>query len=99
MSDSAYKVEGEGETRAMVGRMSLLMGSNDSGNSPFGACSLIDFECRRQKRVCRSTFAAEIRGLNDALERGRVVQLAFEEVYTGPISATLALKMEEHQPE
>ena len=64
-------------------------------NAPFGKCSVLDFECRKQKRVCRSTFAAEIRGLNDCLERGRLIQLCVEEVLHGPINAARALALED----
>ena len=94
VSDSAYKVE-EDESRAMVGDIVLLMGTSAPAEEPFGQCTLIDYACRRQKRVCRSTFAAEIRGLNDCTERARVIQLAVEEVFYGPITASQALKIEE----
>ena len=49
----------------------------------------------KKHRVCRSTFAAEISGLNGSLERGRVIQMAFEECFTGPINAQKALNMED----
>ena len=88
VSDSAYKVE-EDATNALVGHFILLMG--DSSNStrvkssrpltprnPFGTCNMIDYACRNQKRVCRSTFAAEIRVLNDTVEQARIIQLGFE---------------------
>ena len=54
----------------------------------------LHFESRRQKRVGRSTYAAEIRGLNDALAIGKLLQLAIEEVQLGPINAQKALRLE-----
>ena len=70
------------------------MVTNPAYPSPFGQCTLLDFVSRRQKRVCRSTFAAEIRAFNDCCERARVIQLAVEEAMYGPITAAKALKME-----
>ena len=54
----------------------------------------LHFESHRQKRVCRSTYAAEIRGLNGALEIGKLSQLAIEEVQFGPTNAQKALRLE-----
>ena len=95
VSDSAYKVEPE-ECRALVGHLILWMGQTPTNmTAPFGPCTVLDFECRKQKRVCRSTFAAEVRGLNDSLEKGRLIQLCCEEILYGPLSASKALQMEE----
>ena len=91
ISDSAYKLE-EAETRAMVGHLVCWGSATDT--APFGQMVPLHDESRRQKRVCRSTYAAEIRGLNDALETGKLLQLAIEEVLYGPLSAQQALKLD-----
>ena len=98
VSDSAYKVE-EDDARALAGHFVLFMGQSVGQPTvpkpPFGTCVMLDYTFRRQKRVCRSTFAAEIVGLNDCVETSRTAQLAVEECLYGPSSATQALKLEE----
>ena len=51
VSDSAYKIEEE-DTRALVGHLILLMGSDrdassDASLKPFGRATMIDYACRR----------------------------------------------------
>ena len=69
----------------MVGHLFCWGSCTDS--APFGQITPLHFESRRQTRVCRSTYAAENRGLNDALEIGKLLQLAIEEVQVGPVAA------------
>ena len=45
-----------------------------------GDVHVIDFGCRRQKRVVRSTFSAEINAAIDSLECRFLVQLAYCEI-------------------
>ena len=60
-----------------------------------GPCTLLDFVSRRPTRVCRSTFAAAIGAVNGCCERTRVIHLASEEAFCGPIPASMALRIEE----
>lgn len=56
---------------------------------------MLDFFARRQHRVARSTFAAELHALADALEIGKLINFALAEVMLGPISATALTRLEE----
>ena len=56
----------------------------------FGKMTPLYLERLRQKRICRSAQAAEVRALYDVLELGRLLQLAIEEVLFGPIAAQKA---------
>ena len=55
---------------------------------------MLDFGVRKQKRVCRSTFSAEINALSDSLEHGKTLQLALHQIERGisPASELLVLQ-------
>ena len=61
---------------------------------PGGRVSVMDFVVRKQKRVCGSTFSAEINALSDSLEHGKTLQLALHKIERGisPASELLVLQ-------
>ena len=80
-SDSAFKaIPDEGSGLAIRGTCIVLQ---DSEELSCMHCHLIEFLARRQKRVVRSTFSAELNGLLDNLEQAILVQIAVHEVMVG----------------
>ena len=57
---------------------------------------ILDWSARRQKRVVRSTFAAELHSMCDAIEHSKLITLAFTEVYQpgkSPVQLAEALEL------
>ncbi len=48
-----------------------------------GNAHIMDCECEKQKRVTRSTYGAEHRGLADSMEATRIIACAMTELYEG----------------
>ena len=44
---------------------------------------MIEFVCRRQRRVVRSTYSAELNGLIDSIETAILVQILFHQIWHG----------------
>ena len=87
-SDAAFRaIDSASSGLAMRGYAVLI--SSASEPSPGGQMSFVDFGCRKQKRVCRSTFAAELTALTDATECGRTVQMALHQIIAGVTSAAV----------
>ena len=49
-------------------------------------CQVLDWHSRKHSRVVRSTYAAELLSLLDAVNQGGVLNLCFEEVVNGAMS-------------
>ena len=61
-----------------------------------GFLHVYEFYTRKQKRVTRSTFAAEIKALYDGIEFGRLLVFAFQEIVLEPRAAA-QLKLDDEQ--
>ena len=61
--------------------MTLLCSSNVDELG--GHIHILDYECKKQKRVTRSTYGAELHGLADSMEGTRVIACALTELYEG----------------
>ena len=92
ISDSAFKKE-DHEGLAMRGAL-IAIGECKDGN-PGGNLHIIEHYSRKQKRVVRSTFAAEIHALVDSIEHGKLLMYALCELEYGPQKAIDLLKIEE----
>ena len=80
-SDSAFKaIPEEGSGLAIRGSCIVLQDSEDLNCD---GCHLIEYLSKRQKRVTRSTFSAELNGLLDNLEQTILIQIAVHEVTHG----------------
>ena len=80
VSGSAFKRQDESPV-ACRGSMTLLCSST---NSEFGGCvHILDYKCKKQKRVIRSTHGAELHGLHDSIEGARVIAWALTELHEG----------------
>ena len=78
VSDSAFKKQDESPL-ACRGSMTLLC--DDVTGQLGGNIHIIDFECKKQKRVTRSTYGAELHGLADSMEASRLIACAITELY------------------
>ena len=64
--------------------------------SPGGRFHPIEFYSRKQRRICRSTYSAELHGLVDAVETARLVTYAFTEILSAkPLSPSEMVVMDE----
>ena len=69
-----------------------------TGTSDFtapGNVHLLDWACKSQRHVTRSTFAAELFGAGDSIDHGLLLSQLLKEVECGEISATQARNMRE----
>ena len=80
ISDSAFRRQDES---ALACRGSMIVLGMDHLEQPGGLIHVIDFQSKKQKRVTRSTYGAELHGLADTLELARIIALAFTELYHG----------------
>ena len=72
------------------------MQQND--NSPGGVFHLLDAFSRKQRRVVRSTFGAELNALVDAHDVGRVISMALEQISREGLTAKDLCRIEETGP-
>ena len=58
-------------------------------HSKSGKANLLDFVTRKQRRVVRSTFSAELNGLVDSIESMLLLQATLHQVYCGHKETTI----------
>ena len=92
ISDSAFKREDK-EGLAMRGAFICIV--EDRPQDPGGRLHIIEHYSRKQKRVVRSTFAAEIHALVDSIEHCKLLMYALCEIYFGPQKPEELIKIEE----
>eukprot|EP00971_Amphidinium_carterae_P351893 6492325-Amphidinium_carterae.1 len=84
ISDSAFRKEDSSGLAMRGAVIGLCMHHHES---PGGVFHVLEFYSRKQKRVTRSTFAAELHALADAIEMGRLIRSAILEVTHGAENA------------
>ena len=83
-TDSAFRAqEGESSGLALRGLAVLLTPDVPGSVISQGSVHLLDFIVRKLRRVVRSTFAAELNALVDALETIILMQLMFHQIFCG----------------
>ena len=92
VSDSAFKKE-DLTGLAMRGEIVAICESNSE--NPGGTMHVIDFYSRKQRRITRSTFAAELHGLADALEFSKIVVFAVHECLVPRVTPRELVEAEE----
>ena len=85
VSDAAFKsIPDESSGLALRGAVIILCSSSEtSPASPDSTCCMIEYLCKRQRRVVRSTFSGELNALIDAIELLLVLQICFHQVWSG----------------
>jgi hypothetical protein len=74
LSDSAFRKE-DPSALAMRGAVIGLVHRNDASASPSGTFHVYEFFSKKQRRVTRSTYGAELNSLADTYETSRVLSL------------------------
>jgi hypothetical protein len=93
VSDSAFKRQ---DDSGLACRGSILtLGEYRTDEHPGGLVHLLDWQSRRQRRVTRSTFGAELNGLVDTVELGKLIAMGLSELAMGPRTATQLAEIEE----
>ena len=92
ISDSAFKRE-DSEGLAMRGAFICIVQNN--WDHPGGQLHVIEHYSRKQKRVVRSTFAAELHALVDSIEYGKLLMYGMCELYYGPQNPEHLVQIEE----
>ena len=97
-SDSAFKAQDD-EAAGLALRGLAVVLTTDSATqptSPSGDVNLLDFLTRRLRRVVRSTFAAELNALLDAIESMIITQLGWHQIVKGTVETIeqLLLRLE-----
>ena len=84
-SDAAFKaIPDESSGLALRGCVILLCTSGpEELINPSGTCHMLEYVCRRQRRVVRSTYSAELNGLVDSVEVTRLVRILFHQILHG----------------
>ena len=86
ISDAAFKKEPEDGYSL---RGALFLRCSGSFTNP-GPCHVLDWCCKSQRHVCRSTFASELLSACDALDQGLLVAQIVHEVTRSTLTATQA---------
>ena len=86
-TDAAFKAQPEEPIGLALGGLAATLQedlvNNGQPHSTSGLAHLVDSIVRRQRRVVRSTFGAELIGLVDFVERLLLLQLILHQVYCG----------------
>ena len=92
ISDSAFRKE-DAAGLAMRGFIVSFTPHNLEG--PGGVMLFIEWGSKKQKRVCRSTYAAELNGLVDSYESGKVITAAATELHVPNLRPQAMIRLEE----
>jgi hypothetical protein len=76
ISDSAFRKE---DAKGLAMRGAIVALAEWFEDHPGGACHIFDFYARKQRRVTRSTYSAELNGASDCYEFSKLVALTIAE--------------------
>ena len=92
ISDSAFRKE---DSRGLAMRGALICIGEDRPDDPGGAVHVLEFYARKQRRVTRSTYSAELNAASDAFEFAKLVALTIAETIRPYSSIRELLSLEE----
>jgi len=92
ISDSAFRKE---DAAGLAMRGFIVGFSPLDSEGPGGYLHLIEWGSKKQKRVCRSTYAAELNSLVDSYEVGKVITAAATELVTPSLRPSIIIRLEE----
>ena len=84
-SDAAFKAQPEESSGLALRGCTVLLAeaAPEQLMATGGRCHLLEYVCRRQRRVVRSTYSAELNGLIDSIEIAILVQFLLHQVWYG----------------
>lgn len=85
ISDSSFK--GEDDDALAMKSGIIALGDKDGPHIGENPLQIIEFVSRKQNRICRSTFTAELYAALDLVSLGNIINLAMTEVLSGCRSA------------
>ena len=91
-NDAAFRRE---DSSGLAMRGSIIAWAEDRGSDPSCLCNTIDFFSRKQRRICRSTFGAELNAAADGIEVGRLVAYTLAEIVIPGCTAQSLIHMDE----
>lgn len=92
ISDSAFRKE---SLTGLAIRGAITGIGECRDESPGGVLHVIDWYSRKQRRVTRSTYSAELNGLSDAVDFGKLICITLSEVLFDIPHASTLIAMEE----
>lgn len=94
ISDSSFKGD---QDDALAMRSGLIvLGNKDGPTIGDNQIQIIDFVSKKQSRICRSTYTAELYSALDLMALGNVINLALTEILTGTKTASELANIQEH---
>jgi hypothetical protein len=91
-NDAAFRRE---DSSGLAMRGSIIAWAEDRGSDPSCLCNTIDFFSRKQRRIVRSTFGAELNAAADGIEVGRLVAYTLAEIVIPGCTAQSLIHMDE----
>ena len=92
VSDSAFRKE---DVKGLAMRGAIIGVSTMQEETPAGLFHVLEFYARKQRRVTRSTFSAELNGLSDSYEFGKLISQTLAEILSPLPNAKELVRLEE----
>ncbi len=86
VSDAAFRAQPEDASGLALRGCVILLNtdSSTSPSSPDGLCNVLEYVCRRIRRVVRSTYSGELNSGIDTTELALLIQMAFFQIWYNP---------------
>ena len=98
VSDSAFRAQPEQSSGLALRGCAIILTTESARSlaSPDGNCSMLEYVCRRHRRVVRSTYSGELNGLIDTSELLLVIQMCLHQIWHGTEDSAMQMahKME-----
>ena len=91
-NDAAFRRE---DSSGLAMRGSIIAWAEDISTDPSCLCNVIDFFSRKQRRIVRSTFGAELNAAADGIETGRMVAYTLAEIVLPGLTAQGLILLDE----
>ena len=93
IGDAAFRREGD-TGHALRGALFIRCpGSHPSSFTSNRVGHILDYDCKGQRHVCRSTFAAELLSAGDTIDKGLLLAQQMHEMLRGTLTAAAARNM------
>ena len=90
ISDAAFEREGDSGHCLRGALFVRAPGTSETSFRTSGPVHVLEWVCKGQRHVARSTFAAELLSAGDAVDQGLLLVQQMHEMLVGPISASAA---------